>query len=78
MAREISTQRDYVAVKEVVSQACRSAAVLFEPERIDALIRELADYEDRLESAAVHASAGPEAVRRIWRASFLRRRWSDE
>jgi len=46
MARPIISERDYDTVKKLVTQRARTF-LLLEAERIEALIRELTDYEGR-------------------------------
>ena len=48
-ARAIITDRDYFAVRELLAEACEGALVQAPAERLEALLRELVAYEDRIE-----------------------------
>jgi len=77
MARPIITRRDYYTVRKLVSQRAR-AFFFVEAERLEALIRELTDYEGRrVETEASmgwsRLALGPGASRE----GRPRRRWSD-
>jgi hypothetical protein len=48
-ARAIITDRDYFAVRGLLAVACEGALVQAHAERLEALLRELVAYEDRIE-----------------------------
>lgn len=79
MARPIFTERDYETVRKLVTQRAR-AFFFVEAERLEALIRELTDYEGRSAETDSSCSVGwaewalvPEADS----DARPRRRWSD-
>jgi hypothetical protein len=77
MARPIVTVRDYEAVKNVVKRRATLFPDLLDTGRLEALIRELIDYEDR--SMGVNASYGIEwaLVPRVHEDITPQRRWFD-
>jgi hypothetical protein len=48
-ARAIITDRDYFAVRELLAEACEGTLAQAHAERLEALLRELVAYEDRIE-----------------------------
>lgn len=79
MARPIFSERDYDTVKKLVTQRARTF-LLLEAERIEALIRELTDYEGRSEQAGAEYAVGWAQWMVVPTAqddSQPRRRWSD-
>ncbi len=79
MARPIFTERDYDTVKKLVTERAR-AFFFVEAERLEALIRELTDYEGRFAQTDARYAVG-------WAECMFvpvgeddgqpRRRWSD-
>ena len=74
-ARAILTERDYEAVKKLVVDRCKGIYVVLEAERLEALIRELTDYEggmgqsparDHISSAFAAKEAGDGQPRQRW------------
>ena len=79
MARPIFSTRDYDTVKKLVTQRARTF-LLLEAERIEALIRELTDYEGRSGQADADYEVGWAQWMVVPTAhddSQPRRRWSD-
>ena len=79
MARPINTDRDYRVVKALVAQRAR---IFFyaETERLEALIRELTDYESRAAQAETDVTAECTARAPVLRRNELderNRRWCD-
>ncbi len=79
MARPIFTERDYETVRKLVTQRARTFFFV-EAERLEALIRELTDYEGRCAETDASCAVGwaewtfvPEADD----DGQPRRRWSD-
>jgi hypothetical protein len=72
MARPINTERDYRVVKTLVAQRARTF-FFAETERLEALIRELTDFESR----AAHTETGVTAECAEW-APVQRRNELDE
>ena len=79
MARPINTDRDYRVVKVLVAQRAR---IFFyaETERLEALIRELTDYESRAapaETGVIAECAEWAQVQRRNELDYRNRRWCD-
>ena len=79
IARPINTERDYRGVKSLVAESARTF-FLIETERLEALIRELTDYEGRLADGEVGVAAEKTAWAPIQRRNEIdeqNRRWCD-
>jgi hypothetical protein len=79
MARPIFTERDYETVRKLVTQRARTFFFV-EAERLEALIRELTDYEGRCAETDPACSIGWTEWALVPEANGdtrPRRRWSD-
>jgi hypothetical protein len=79
MARPIFTERDYETVRKLVTQRARTFFFV-EAERLEALIRELTDYEGRCAETDPGCSVGWAEWALVPEAdgdARPRRRWSD-
>ena len=79
MARPIDTERDYRVVKTLVARRARTF-FFAETERLEALIRELTDYESRAGRAETGVTAECMGWARVQRRNELddrNRRWCD-
>jgi len=79
MARPIFTERDYETVRKLVTQRARTYFFI-EAERLEALIRELTDYEGRCAETDTGCTVGWAEWAFVPEASDddqPRRRWSD-
>lgn len=79
IARPINTERDYRVVKTLVAQRARTF-FFAETERLEALIRELTDYESRAAHAEIAVTAECSEWTLVQRRNELddrNRRWCD-
>ena len=75
MARPINTERDYGVVKNLVAERARTFFFI-ETERLEALIRELTDYESRVAHAEAECTEWAPVQRRN-DIDEQNRRWCD-
>jgi len=78
-ARPINTERDYRVVKSLVAERAKTF-FLIETERLEALIRELTDYESRAapaETGVIAECAEWAQVQRRNELDYRNRRWCD-
>jgi hypothetical protein len=75
-ARPISSERDYIAAKQLLSEHAQTLKPFLEAGRFQSLIRELSDYEMRSTSGLAEFAARPGASNADAEGQQLRR-WSD-
>ena len=76
-ARPITTERDYWAVMLLLQERCRPIWRAWEDERLEALFREITDYEDRCANGDGAHSLRLNPVSNSCADMQLGRRWSD-
>jgi hypothetical protein len=80
MARPVLTERDYQTVKKLVMERARNFFFFIEAERLEAMIRELNDYEQRSADTGGDCTIGWAEWVFVPKAdgdTQPRRRWSD-